>query len=113
MTLKSDNMFTMEPAHLSLCHDVPAEEAAPWIAQYVRASVPVFLCRATITPWKFIPSTYIIATEDKCFDPAGQRSVVKLMESMNPVALDVVEVPSSHSPFLSMPDKLAEILIRN
>lgn len=56
-----------------------------------------------VHPWRDVPSTYIVCGQDRCIDPGQQRE-------MAGNARHSAEIDSSHSPFLSEPDVLAEIL---
>ena len=53
--------------------------------------------------WRSIPSTYVVCTLDKAIPPQVQR------ELFAPRADEVVELESSHSPFYSQPEALAEV----
>ena len=53
--------------------------------------------------WKAVPSTYIVCTEDKAIDPAAQRA----WAARTP---HVIEAPFDHSPGVSHPDAVADIL---
>jgi len=53
--------------------------------------------------WQSIPSTYVVCTEDHAVTPALQRALATR-------CTHVVEWPTSHSPFLSRPDLVAELL---
>jgi pimeloyl-ACP methyl ester carboxylesterase len=64
----------------------PAPDAAP-----VRAA------------WMDIPSTYVICTDDRTVHPDSQREMAKH-------ANNVVEMDTSHSPMLSRPDAVADVL---
>jgi pimeloyl-ACP methyl ester carboxylesterase len=53
--------------------------------------------------WRAKPSTYVVCTDDRAIPVALQRS--------NAARLDrVVEMPTSHSPFLSRPRDLARLV---
>ncbi len=54
-----------------------------------------------------VPATYVLCTEDHMVGPAWSRRAAK--ERLN---LDAVELPGSHSPFLSRPTELADLLTR-
>jgi pimeloyl-ACP methyl ester carboxylesterase len=54
--------------------------------------------------WLAIPSTYIVCTEDQAVPPETQRTVFA------PRAGRVLELATSHSPFLSQPKRLADML---
>ena len=53
--------------------------------------------------WRERPTTYILCTEDHGVPVALQRNFAAQTDA-------VVEIPRSHSPFLSAPGELAEIL---
>jgi pimeloyl-ACP methyl ester carboxylesterase len=54
--------------------------------------------------WHAIPSTYVVCTEDRVIPAEIQRSFFA------PRADEVVELQSSHSPFFSQPEALAELI---
>lgn len=60
---------------------------------------------ATATAWRAIPSTYVVTTEDRTIRPALQRVMSKH-------ATNVIEWPTSHSPFASQPTLVADLLER-
>ena len=53
--------------------------------------------------WHDIPSTYVVCTEDRAIDPAFQRALATRTTTS-------VEWPTSHSPFFSRPDLVADLL---
>jgi pimeloyl-ACP methyl ester carboxylesterase len=57
-----------------------------------------------VPAWRSIPSTYIVCTQDRAFPPELQREVFAARAS------EVAELECSHSPFLSQPARLAELL---
>lgn len=57
----------------------------------------------TTAAWSSIPSTYVVCAQDRALPPDRQRSMAQRSGW-------VVELEASHSPFLSMPDKVAELL---
>lgn len=54
--------------------------------------------------WKAVPSTYVMCSNDRALLPAAQRR-------MAAHAASVVEWPTDHSPFLTRPKELAELLV--
>jgi len=58
----------------------------------------------TDAAWRKLPSTYILTTEDRALPPDFQRMFAAQAD-------EVREFASSHSPFLSRPDDLAELLV--
>ena len=53
--------------------------------------------------WEAIPSTYIVCGQDRCLDPAAQRHWATR-------ATNVIERPYDHSPGVSRPDEIADLL---
>jgi pimeloyl-ACP methyl ester carboxylesterase len=53
--------------------------------------------------WRDRPSTYVVCTDDRALPVPLQRSCADRVGT-------VVEIPTSHSPFLSRPDELARML---
>jgi pimeloyl-ACP methyl ester carboxylesterase len=67
------------------------------------ASTPV---NVTAERWGSVPRSYILCTQDRAISPAQQRAMIAS------VGVDrVVEMDSSHSPFMSQPERLAALLI--
>ncbi len=54
--------------------------------------------------WRDVPSTYVVCMDDKALPAEMQRSVFA------PRASEVVELQADHSPFLSQPQALADVL---
>ena len=54
--------------------------------------------------WRERPSTYAVCTEDRAVHPALQRNLARRCD-------EVVEWPTSHSPFLSRPELVAALLV--
>jgi len=53
--------------------------------------------------WRERPSTFVLCTEDRALTPALQRNLAVRCDT-------VVELAASHSPFVSMPDEVADLL---
>jgi len=53
--------------------------------------------------WKTTPSTYVTCTDDRAI-------TIELQRLMAARCRHVVDLPASHSPFLSMPDRVADVL---
>ncbi len=58
---------------------------------------------ATRAAWTGMPSTYVLCTSDRAISPDAQRVMAAR-------ATEVVEWPCDHSPFLTRPDELADLL---
>jgi pimeloyl-ACP methyl ester carboxylesterase len=73
------------------------------------AGTPVDLTQGR---WGSIPRTYIRCTDDFAVRPALQQRFIAEADAAYPKnRTHVVELPSAHSPFLSMPAELAGVLV--
>ena len=54
--------------------------------------------------WRHIPSTYVVCAKDMAMPVEVQRNVFA------PRATEMIELQASHSPFLSQPDAVADLL---
>lgn len=84
------------------CRREVAEAAA---ARLVPHCLGAFASEQTAAAWHDVPSTYVICDQDRAVPPAAQEMMASRAQS-------VVRLPTSHSPFLSAPDDLADILVR-
>ena len=90
-------------------HDCDAELAATAVGHLrpmamgfgVRAGTPTI---RRPRPWKQIASTYVVCTDDRTIAPESQR------EDGEATPTHVVEWDTSHSPMLSQPDLVADLL---
>ena len=78
------------------CADPPVDRLRPM-------SMAAFGTGITEPAWKTVPSTYVVCTEDRAIQPDTQRFFATRCTFR-------VEIDASHSPMLSMPDRVAEIL---
>ncbi|KAL1867740.1 hypothetical protein VTK73DRAFT_4025 [Phialemonium thermophilum] len=62
----------------------------------------------TYAAWKDVPTSVILTEYDKIVTADHQRRRIQHAKEKHGVDLQVVPLASSHSPFLSMPDKLTE-----
>lgn len=84
------------------CDETLAQEA---YAHVVPVAATGFTERCPLDTWPDVPSTYICATEDQVLGPNWARQM-----SIDRLGGPVIEIPGSHSPFLSRPDHLATVL---
>jgi len=55
--------------------------------------------------WKTLPSWYLVCTDDQMIPPPAQEMFAKRMKA------SVQTVSSSHSPFMSRPQEVADIIV--
>jgi pimeloyl-ACP methyl ester carboxylesterase len=83
-------------------NDCDAEQAA-WATAKLRPFPLTSLSGVTAEPWRNLDNTYVVCTEDRTV-PAN------LQRAMSLRARKVLEFPTGHSPFLSRPDLVTELL---
>ncbi|KAJ5111115.1 hypothetical protein N7532_001650 [Penicillium argentinense] len=88
------------------CQDIPMESQEKWNSLTLHTSQAVFSGESTYEPWKEIPYAYIVCEEDRALPPPMQELFASKMGGPE----NTYRLPSSHSPFLSMPDQLAKTL---
>jgi hypothetical protein len=98
--------ITVEPSRL---HEVFYGDSDPVVAEALAAQLrPMPLHDPGVmtgTPaWKSVPSTYIVCAKDNAISPVTQRFMAAR-------ASEVVEWDTDHSPFLTRPGELADLLL--
>jgi pimeloyl-ACP methyl ester carboxylesterase len=92
-------------AYDAFYHDVDPEIAADTIAQLRPFACDGWdLVQTDAAPaWTLYPTTYVVTAKDRGVNPDDQRA-------MAAKATDSVELDTSHSPFLSRPRRVADII---
>ncbi len=93
----------------TFCADCAAAEAAALVAQHRAEPVPPLATPVELSAAAFgkVPKAYVVTTMDRTISPDLQKTMLA-----GAGITDTVELSSSHSPMLSMPDKLAAALIK-
>jgi hypothetical protein len=104
----------VENGRLALYGDVPTEQYLRF-ASYCNPDLPLAVAfddaRGTPERWGTVPRTFIRTTEDRTVPLALQDRMIAEADALTPGnRFEVRSLPSSHSPFASMPDRLAELL---
>jgi pimeloyl-ACP methyl ester carboxylesterase len=82
-----------------------APEVKEWAKSKIRPQSAATVLEPVAQPsWRRIPSTYVVCTKDMAMLVDIQRSVFA------PRASEIVEVSAGHSPFLSQPQAVADLL---
>lgn len=87
--------------------------AALHVATLSHHSIPALISPVMHGGYKHIPSTYVFCEKDAAIVLEAQKAVVARVEAVEPVfggGFKKVFLPSGHSPFLSMPDRIVEII---
>ena len=87
----------------SFYDDCSAEEVKRAIARLRPHAVGCFAVPPPAVAWKDIPSTYVVCTKDEAIHPDLQRQMAQRTTR-------VIEWPTGHSPFLSPPDLVVDLL---
>jgi pimeloyl-ACP methyl ester carboxylesterase len=93
-----------EKFHDSFAGGATADEAAVMAAVQKPLSFASFSGKETTPAWKTIPSWYLVCTDDKMIPPPAQEFMAKRMNAT------VRSVASSHCPFMSHPEAVADII---
>lgn len=100
----------MEGAIQFLYHDVSHDTALSTIAGMRCQSQAPLRHKTDFEAWRFAPNTYIHCTADRAFPLVLQENqVTKMREAGSSV--ETIRLDSGHSPFLSMPDRLAAEIV--
>ena len=89
-------------------HDVEpslARQAASRLRPFQKTGYAVIETDA-VAAWRTIPTTYVVCADDRMIHPDSQREMAAA------AGAEVLEWPSSHSPFLSHPDLVADLVAR-
>jgi pimeloyl-ACP methyl ester carboxylesterase len=77
-----------------------------WALATRRLFLPRAVHRERISLAPELPSTYIVASEDRTIRPDWQRRMAR-----DRLGVEPIEIPTGHCPNVSQPDRLAEILV--
>jgi pimeloyl-ACP methyl ester carboxylesterase len=102
-----------EAIRAALYGDVPADLADAAI-KLLNADAPAGIAGepivATRENFGSVPRTYIACRDDRMIPIAMQHEYIAAMNNASATATTVVEIDASHSPFLSKPDTVADVI---
>jgi pimeloyl-ACP methyl ester carboxylesterase len=101
-----DGLLLLDRAkfHASFAGDVPPDVAEFMADSQVPWGVDALAGTITDPAWRTKPSYYLVTTDDRMIPPPAQRSMAER------AGANVVEVPASHSVFLSHPEAVAGLI---
>ena len=101
----TDDMFSIDPerAVAAFYHDCDAADAAYAVDRLGPQARASLVQPVTQAAWRTVPSTYILCRDDRAVAPVLQTAFAKRCGS-------VAELEASHSPFLSVPAAVADVL---
>jgi pimeloyl-ACP methyl ester carboxylesterase len=94
-------------------HADVADAAIALLSPDAPAGIAAGATTLTADGWGSVPRTYVVCARDHALQPPMQRKFIQLADDAfpgNPTTVHTLE--SSHSPFLSMPGQLADILLK-
>ena len=101
-----DGVLTVDPegAVAAFFHDCAPEVAAAAAARLRPQSLAALAGKVTVAAWRDKPATYVVCTDDRGLTTALQRSNAARIGNS-------IDWPTSHSPFLSRPELVADLLL--
>ena len=101
-----DGTITLDrDAAIATVYNECAPAVAAWAAARLGPQARAELAgSATAAAWHEIPSTYVVCSRDRAVSPTLQRVLAAR-------CTHVVELDTDHSPFLSSPDEMVELLV--
>jgi len=92
-----------------LFHDCPPDRLT-WAHATIRVvkAQHAMIERYPLEHWPDVPASYIVCGEDRTIQPAWSRKIARLQ-----LAVEPIELPGGHCPYISRPTELAEVLIRS
>ena len=108
---KTGTTFLLEPRAPLFYGDLETERAEKMEKLLVRQFGAAMTDTVTYPAWKCVPTTYLRTEQDKVLFPKWQDRQIKTVEDAG-VAIEIHSFPSSHSPFLSMPEGVVDVVTK-
>jgi hypothetical protein len=86
-------------------HDLPKPDQEKYTKLIKTAPVSTQRSAITYAAYMYHPITYLVCEEDKALPPFIQRDMIEKISQLG-VEVDVKSCNASHSPYLSMPEKV-------
>ena len=71
-------------------HDLSKEEVAKWDATVKSMAIGVFWTPIAYAGWRYLPSTFIMASRDRALPPAMAQQQIDFAKAQTPTGLDTV-----------------------
>ncbi|KAB8271305.1 Alpha/beta hydrolase fold-1 [Aspergillus minisclerotigenes] len=104
-------MLTVPDPATFFFNDLPSEEAAAWAKKLVVHPKSAQFDPISNEAYRSIPATYIVCEQDAALIPMVQEMMIENVRKAG-VDIDVERLPASHSPFLSMPEETAKLVLK-
>lgn len=98
---------TPEQAIDLLYGDCSARDASAALARMRAQADRPWRESSPLTAWPAVPADYVVGVDDRCVMPDWGRRVAR-----ERLGVEAYELPSGHSPFVSIPDQLVVLLDR-
>lgn len=105
-------MCTMADPAERFYNDLPAREQQTYVDMLVPNAVSTQVTPVTHVAWRHHPVTYLFCEGDQAIPAGVQRDMVGKARGAGAVVREVV-CAAGHSPFLSMPGRVVEVLGRS
>lgn len=103
--VKPNGRYTMKDTASTIYHDLPPDEASYWAPKIIDQSYAVQTTPVTRAAYKYIPSTYVVAEDDRAVPLQYQEMFAAA------TGAEVRKISSGHSPQLSKPEELADLVV--
>lgn len=90
--------------------DLPQEEAEKWAHIFQKHSAASFGTELEYPAYKYIPSWYILAENDKIVEPEFQQKMVDTAREDNNTPITLVKLQSGHAPTISQTEKVVDVI---
>lgn len=102
----ADGLVSVDPALAAdaLYGDIDSELAATMVAELVPSTASSLEEPAGDAAWTNVASTYLICEQDQAIAPERQREMAER------IGAETVSLATSHSPFLSQPEAVADLI---
>lgn len=91
-------------------HELPQAEAKHWCSLLQPQPLVAYGGAVSWEGYKLVPTSYLLATEYRAVPIESQRDMV---ECVKPAVLRTEEIACGHSPYLSVPERVAEFVRRS
>jgi pimeloyl-ACP methyl ester carboxylesterase len=104
----SDGLMSIHPsmAHAVFYADVPTPVSNAAVAALVPSTAAIFTTPQATPAWRDKPSTYVVCNQDQAIPIQREREMALHCTR-------TVELTASHSPFLSMPQRVSDLLLEH
>lgn len=117
LTPNDEGTIDIDNPHFHFYHDLLPEEqddcasrlvAHPTVAQFEAMKMPL-----TKSAWRTIPVMYLLCKDDKALPVEVQEMMIGRIEKDEPgLIVDREYLPASHTPFISVPDRIMAVMMR-